>query len=66
MQLHLLIYPHKICAAPGFLILGLATEQTWDDECLTSSKKLRSVQDLGQEGPAEGPWVTNVYLTFSA
>lgn len=63
MQLHLLIYPHKICAAPGFLIMGLATEQTWDDECLASSKKLRSVQD---RDAAEGPWVTNVYLTFSA
>ena len=63
MHLHLLIYQHKICAVPGFLILGLSAEQTWAVECLISSEKLRTVQD---RNAAEGPWVTNVRLTFSA
>lgn len=56
-------FTHKICAAPGFLILGLATAQTWTVAPVASSKKLGSVQ--GRDA-AEGPWVTNVYLTFSA
>lgn len=63
MHLRLLIYEDKICAAPGLLILGLAIGQTWAVECLTSSKMLRSVQDTDA---AEGAWVSNVYLAFSA